>query len=105
ERHRRGNETISPLLVAITPEGPNAPYEPQTAAARIDQAVKRGLAWLGASFTTASSPVVGPSIYYGLYGIERLGALANVTTLGRVDWFEQGRRYIESSQRADGAWL
>jgi hypothetical protein len=62
------------------------------------------MSWLAGNFTTASGAVVGHSIYYGLYGIERIGALAERDTLGRIDWFEQGRRFIQSSQQPNGAW-
>jgi hypothetical protein len=43
-------------------------------------------------------------MYYALYGIERIGALAERDTLGRIDWFEQGRRYILANQAPDGSW-
>jgi hypothetical protein len=70
----------------------------------MEPAVKRGLAWLAGNFTTKSSPIIGQSIYYCLYGIERIGALADRNSLGRIDWFEQGRRFIESNQQPGGAW-
>ena len=47
---------------------------------------------------------MGPSTNYGLYGIERIGALGDRQTLGRVDWFAKGRDFIHSSQNADGSW-
>src|SRR5205823_2934170 len=94
----------SKLLTTLAPGGSRATYEIENSPARIEPAVKRGLAWLSASFTTSSDTVIGPSIYYGLYGIERIGALADRDTLGRIDWFEQGRRFILSSQQADGSW-
>jgi hypothetical protein len=94
----------SKLLSALVATGPRPGYEITTSQSRVDPAVKRGLAWLAGNFTTASSPVIGPSIYYALYGIERIGALAERDTLGRIDWFEQGRRFIGSSQQQDGSW-
>jgi hypothetical protein len=96
----------SKLLTPLTPGpgGPRPKYELESSPARIDPAVKRGLAWLAGNFTTSSGPIIGPSIYYGLYGIERIGALADRNTLGRIDWFEQGRRFIEGSQQPTGSW-
>jgi hypothetical protein len=47
---------------------------------------------------------MGHSPYYGLYGIERIGALADQETLGRRDWFAEGRRFLASTQRGDGAF-
>src|SRR5206468_3627403 len=57
-----------------------------------------------ANFSTSGNTASNQSVYYGLYGIERIGALADRQTLGRVDWFEQGRAYILRTQRGDGAW-
>ena len=103
-RFRSGGETGSPLLAPLTQENTPSRYEPKLSAVRIDQAAKQGMAWLGSRFTTASSAVIGPSVYYGLYGIERIGALADRDTLGRVNWFDQGRQFIASTQKGDGSW-
>lgn len=103
-KYSKGVERPSALLTQLNPTATSEPYEFKTTPGRIDQAVNRGLAWLGASFTTKSDPIIGPSVYYGLYGIERIGALAEKTTLGRIDWFDQGGKFIRTSQRADGSW-
>jgi hypothetical protein len=97
----------SKLLVPLGPAaggGPRPGYEVANGPPRTGPAVKRGLAWLGANFTTASGAVIGPSIYYALYGIERIGALADRETLGRIDWFEQGRRFLLANQGPGGSW-
>ena len=57
---------------------------------------------LGA-FTT-SRPAAGLTAYYMLYGVERIGALADRQSIGRLDWFERGRAYIRSTQKPDGSW-
>lgn len=103
-RYRRGGESANPLLTPLAAEGKRVRYDPSNPVARFNQATSRGMAWLASNFTTASDGVVGQSAYYGLYGIERIGALADRETLGKVNWFEQGRRFIYSSQRNDGAW-
>ena len=107
-RARRGPEGgTSNLLSAVGAEGERSrpKYNPSTANASINQAVQRGLAWLGSNFTTnGANTVVGQTPYYALYGIERIGALAERQALGRVDWFEQGSRMILATQRNDGAW-
>jgi hypothetical protein len=103
-RHRRGSGGESALLRPLVAEGRQGPYDVVVKAASVEQGIKRGLAWLGANFTTASSPQIGHSAYYGLYGIERIGALAERDTIGRVDWFEQGKRFIHASQGSNGAW-
>ena len=94
---------LSPLLVPLTPEGADGTYEPKVSSASIDRAARRGLAWLATHFATSGAEI-GHSAYYGLYGIERIGALADRDMLGRVDWFELGRRFIRGSQQADGSW-
>ncbi|MFO0950918.1 MAG: HEAT repeat domain-containing protein [Isosphaeraceae bacterium] len=103
-RFRRSGDALSSLLTPLTAESERESYQPSNSAVRIEQAARRGMAWLGSHFTTSSSGVIGPSTYYGLYGIERIGALADKETLGRVNWFEQGRAFINATQRGDGAW-
>jgi hypothetical protein len=102
--YRRVDAAASSLLTPLASAGQRVRYDPTTANARIEQAIKRGLAWLGSNFTTSSKEIIGQSAYYGLYGIERIGALADKSTLGRNNWFEQGKRFIQTSQRGDGAW-
>jgi hypothetical protein len=100
-------EAPSKLLTPLGPaaaSGPRPGYEVANGPARVDPGIKRGLAWLATHFTTTSDAVVGPSLNYGLYGIERIGALADRDTLGRIDWFEQGRRFLVANQGPDGSW-
>ena len=101
---RKAPDAPSTLLVALSPQGSPAHYDVQTSTARIDQAVRAGIGWISNNFSLANTGVFGPSTYYGLYGIERIGALAERESLGRVNWFEQGRGYINSSQGQDGSW-
>ena len=107
-RARRGPEGgTTQLLSPVGVEGDRAraKYNPTTPTATLNQAVQRGLGWLGSNFTTnGTNAVVGQTPYYALYGIERIGALADRQTLGRIDWFDQGRQMIHATQRGDGAW-
>jgi prenyltransferase beta subunit len=104
-REMTRGEAPSKLLTALTAGPARTEHEIANGPTKTGPAVKRGLAWLAGSFTTSSqSQIIGPSVYYGLYGIERIGALADRETLGRIDWFEQGRRFIASSQQPDGSW-
>src|SRR5262249_54569054 len=75
-RYRRPEDIPSGLLVPLSVGGPAA-YEVQVSFARIDQAVRRGLGWIAANFSTGNSPSIGLSVYYTLYGLERVGALAD----------------------------
>lgn len=104
DRFKKGKQGVSPLLAKLTPESSSENYQVTTSMARVTEAIKKGVAWLGANFTTANSAVIGQSIYYGLYGIERIGALDDRQTLGGRDWFEKGRSFLRASQRPDGSW-
>ena len=103
EQFRQSRRGISPLMTALNAES-WANFRPATTAAQIDQAVKRGMTWLSANFSLTNLTAVGHSPYYMLYGIERIGALAERQTIGRVDWYERGRSFIHSSQQGDGSW-
>jgi len=104
ERFREAKRGVSPLLTALTPTNSSQNYEIATSLGQIDQAVKKGMAWLGGNYTTTQPSLLGQSIYYGLYGIERVAALADRQTIGRVDLLEKGRAYIKSTQKPDGSW-
>jgi hypothetical protein len=104
DRFRQSKRGSSALLTALTPTNSYQNYEIATSSGQIDQAVRKGMAWLGANFTTSQAGLIGQSIYYGLYGIERIAALADRQTIGRVDLVEKGRAYIKSSQKPDGRW-
>ena len=103
ERYRQKKTGTSPLLAALVPESAHAGFHPSTVSTQIDQAVRRGLAWIGSNFAP-SRPAAGQSPYYALYGIERIGALGDRQTIGKVDWFAKGRDYIQSTQSPDGSW-
>lgn len=105
ERHRKRAEAANPLLVAVNPAGQVATRsEVNVPASRIDQAARKGASWISRNFKLADASIYGQTPYYALYGIERIGALANAADLGGLDWFEQGRRFIVAGQRGDGAW-
>jgi hypothetical protein len=106
-RYRRNNDPINPLLVPLLVEGQQREkYKPSHAVATIQDAANRGIAWLSSRFAVSRNDIVGKSPYYFLYGVERIGALAGGgrDTLGGLNWFEQGKRFILSSQKSDGSW-
>ncbi|WP_337176545.1 hypothetical protein [Paludisphaera sp.] len=104
ETYRQFQKDANPYLVPVEGAGPKLDFKPATSNAKIDEAVARGMNWIAARFDTNDVPTFGKSIYYGLYGIERIGALIDRQAIGRVDWFERGAAFIRSSQRGDGAW-
>ena len=105
-RYRRATDSPNPLLVPILGEdtGNFEHYKPAHAASALQDSINKGVAWMGRSFTLGTGEIVGRTPYYFLYGLERIGALTNKDSLGGVNWFEQGRRFIQASQKADGAW-
>jgi len=100
----RNRPEFSRLLIPLNAGDFVTDYEVKTPFKQIDRAISAGFGFLSRQFTTQPSPIFGPSIYYGLYGIERIGALADTATLGRVDWYERGRQYIHSTQSGQGSW-
>ncbi len=102
ERHRQERRANSPLLTALTSDT-QSDFKPSTTNAQIDQAARRGMNWIAANFAP-DRPIAGPSPFYMLYGVERIGALAERQTIGKLDWFERGRAYIRSNQKGDGSW-
>jgi hypothetical protein len=103
-RHKQVVESRHPFLVPVLTD-PNAPgaYRPETTPSAMSAGIRRGLAWLGPRFDPAS-PIMGQSAYYGLYGIERIGALADRDLLGGLDWYARGTAYIGGTQQPDGTW-
>jgi hypothetical protein len=80
-----------------------APILASTSASEVRASIARGMGWIGSYFTMGSY-TAGKSTTYMLYGVERIGALADKQTIGRLDWYERGRAYLRSTQNPDGAW-
>lgn len=105
EPYRKADTEHSKLLTplgggtAVKPK-----YKPGSSVPEINACVRRGLSWLASSFSPSTDGLQGTSVYYGLYGIERAGALADLRTLGGQDWYAKGLQFILSSQRGDGTW-
>jgi hypothetical protein len=102
---RSAAQTINPLLTPVGTDA-NAPgrYRPETPVAAMNAGISRGIAWISSRFNPSAKEIMGQSAYYGLYGIERLGALGDRDTIGGVDWFTRGREFIAATQRGDGGW-
>jgi hypothetical protein len=104
ERYHQRKRGTNPLLTTLAPETSTENYEATVSFGEINKAVAKGMSWLGTNFTTTNITVIGQSLYYALYGIERIGALADRQTIGKLDWFEKGRNYLRTNQRPDGSW-
>lgn len=61
--------------------------------------VARGMNWIGANFSFEQ----GKSIFYNIYGLERLGRLSGQRFIGSHDWYREGCEYLIRIQQPDGA--
>ncbi|MGC8638316.1 MAG: HEAT repeat domain-containing protein [Isosphaeraceae bacterium] len=104
ERYRQSRRGSNALLTVIATDNSNQNYAVSTSLVEIDKAVQKGMAWLASNYTTSDTNRIGQSIYYALYGLERVAAFAERNTIGRVDILEKGRSFIRASQQADGSW-
>jgi hypothetical protein len=91
-------------LIPLSVEGGPIRYDVQTSEQSIKNSIGRGLAWLTQNFNASANPVMGQSPYYGLYGVERIGALGDKSALASVRWFDTGMQFITTSQGAGGNW-
>ncbi len=102
--HRRAVSAQNPYLTPVMTEAQRVRYTAQTPTAKLTQAINSGIGWLTTNFTTINPTVIGQSPFYGLYGIERVGAFAGRENLGRSNWFEVGAQFITSKQQGDGSF-
>ncbi len=102
--YRAAVKVANPLLIPVVSEAERRRYTAEVDPQRVNRAVARGVSWLAANFTTASPQTIGPSPFYALYGIERIGGLADKEQLGKVDWYNEGRRFLAAKQQPDGSF-
>ena len=100
--YRVNVKNLHPLLTPLDVEGDRKKYQPELPPKRLNQGIAAGINWLGLNFTTSNAALIGHSAYYALYGIERMGALADQATLGRRDWFAEGRKFLAATQSPGG---
>jgi len=94
-----GVGVLAICLDALYEEGSASPLAKRMIAAR-----DRGLGWLASHFTVRDNPGQGAWVAYYLYGLERVGALANVETIGDHDWYREGAEFLVRGQAPDGHW-
>ena len=104
ETYRKPEIEVSKLLTPLGPSIQKVKYKPATTPAEVNSAAKRGLSWIAQTFNPSTNESQGKSAYYALYGIERTSALAEISTIGNVDWFNRGLNYVVSTQAKDGSW-
>lgn len=77
----------------------------------IRRAKNRGLAWLIQHFSATANPSPRSKeghqngrLHYYLYGMERVGAILELTHLGPHDWYRKGALHLVDTQAKDGRW-
>ena len=70
------------------------------------RSMRDGMAWLQANFSVTTNPghPKGSHHLYYLYGLERMGMLADRRFIGSHDWYKQGADLLLEKQTAAGAW-
>lgn len=76
---------------------------------KIEEARSSALAWIQSRFQVrAASPEGGwyssSLLHSYLFGLERVGIINRVLTIGEHDWYLEGASFLLSSQRDDGRW-
>lgn len=102
--YRRKVEALSPLLTPMVADDGRDDYRVGLSDSQLNQAISGGVRWIGRNLNPTDPAVIGPSPYYGLYGVERVGALSGDRRLGDVDWYAVGANFIQRTQGADGGW-
>lgn len=67
-----------------------------------DQAIEKGLAWLGRNFSVRGNPVGRQIVedwhFYYLYALERAGRLSARRLIDQHDWYREGTEYLVRNQ-------
>jgi hypothetical protein len=77
---------------------------PQKIRKNVQRAASEGMAWMTQNFTVAQNFGFSSRHYYTLYGIERVGAVHNITHFGEHDWYNNGAGFLIDGQHDDGYW-
>jgi Domain of unknown function (DUF4159) len=73
---------------------------------QLDDAIDRGLQWLGEKFMVTVNPLGSKHHwkYYWLYSCERVGLAAGIKYFGTHDWYREGAVEVVGTQLPDGSW-
>lgn len=101
----RGSMTAAgvAMLVIVKDELEQEPAYAERMAARVDQALRDGAAWLAQRFRADQNPGAEPDwLFYWLYTLERAGTLLALDRFGARDWYREGAEVILRAQQPDG---
>lgn len=71
---------------------------------KIRDAIDIGVNWLHENWTVEKNPGDTYWLYYYLYGLERVGSLLEIETIGGHPWYLDGARELLKRQGGDGSW-
>lgn len=76
-----------------------------TRARQADDVRTRSLAWMSHHFHVNHNPFRGSAwYYYYLYGMERVGSILGIDTIGAHDWYWRGAEELVNRQDKSGVW-
>ncbi len=100
---------VSVLCIVLEQVGVDGPLPPRQRKA-MEKARDEGLAWLAENFAVNANPQPHSGkpnqrwLEYYLYGLERVGGLAELERIGPHDWYWAGAAYLVDAQKKDGNW-
>jgi len=68
-----------------------------------NEAIRLGMNWIGQNFAFDEAKE-SKSLFYNVYGIERVGRLSGQRFIGRFDWYREGCDFLSNLQNNTGAW-
>lgn len=72
---------------------------------RVERARNLGLAWLANHYSVTANPGrASAHVYYYLYGLERVGGVLGIDTIGAHDWYWEGSEALIGRQSKGGEW-
>lgn len=70
----------------------------------VDLALERSVFWLGNHWELSKNPPDRLWRFYHLFGLERVGSLLKIETIGPHNWYALGADYLLRNQTPEGTW-
>ncbi len=69
-----------------------------------NEPLAKGMKWIADRFSFDTAPNL-KSVYYNIYGLERLGRISGQRFIGKYDWYREGCDYLTRVQNDNGSWV